>query len=73
MSGRWEPAFVAVSAALGESYDDALAAIGDAGALHAGDLARALKSRRREVRAQAIASVLAELASDLDAARLAWR
>ncbi len=72
MSTSWEAAFLAVSATLGEPYDDALAAVGDAGALHAAAMVRGLRSKKREARAQAIASVLAEVVSDLDAARLTW-
>jgi hypothetical protein len=73
MSARWEPAFLAMSAALGEPHDDALAALGDAGMLHATEMARALRSKKREVRAKAIASELAIVARDLDEARLSWR
>lgn len=72
MSTSWEPAFLAVSATLGEPYDAALAAVGDAGALHAAAMVRGLRSTKREARAQAIASVLAEIVRDLDDTRLTW-
>jgi len=69
---RWQPAFLATSAALGEPYEAALDAIGDAGTLHAAELVRAFRSTSRERRAKAIASALAEVARELDEARLSW-
>jgi hypothetical protein len=71
MSARWEPAFVAVSVAIGEPVDAVLRAAGDAGMLHAGELVRALRAPSRESRARALARVLTEVALESEAWRLA--
>lgn len=71
MSTRWEPAFVAVSAVLGEPREESIAAIGDAGVVHAAEIVRALRSESREARARAIARSLSEVAVAIEAARLA--
>jgi hypothetical protein len=70
MNARWEPSFVAVGALLGEPLDAIAAAIGE-GSVHAGDLLHALRSRDREMRARAIAKVVAEIAVGLDSVRIA--
>jgi hypothetical protein len=72
MTTRWEPAFLSVSAALGEPYGVALEALGDLGALNAAEMVRAFRSPRREARAKAIAAGLAEVVHALDATRLSW-
>ena len=68
----WQNAFVAMSVAMGEPLDDALAALGeDAESVAA--LASALRSESREKRARAMAQHLAALAADLDAMEATWR
>jgi hypothetical protein len=71
MSERWEPAFVAVAAVVGESLDATIAALGDAGTAHAADLLRALRSTSRDTRARALARVVSEVAVAVDALRYA--
>ncbi len=68
----WQNAFVAMSVAMGESLDDALAALGD-DAQSVAALASALRSESREKRARAMAQHLATLAADLDAMETTWR
>jgi hypothetical protein len=70
MDAHWEPSFVAVGALLGEPLDTLAAAIG-AGHVHADELLRALQSLDRGTRARAIARVVAEIATGLDALRIA--
>jgi hypothetical protein len=67
----WEAAFVAVSGVLGLALEESVAAVGDAGALHAGELLVALRSPARAARARAIARVVSDVALAVDAARLA--
>ncbi len=69
-SSGWEGAFVAVSAALGEPREAVHAALGEAGAARAAEIARALQSPSRGARARVIAEVLGALARDVDALRL---
>lgn len=64
MSGSWEESFVATSAALGEPYELAAAAID---ASRATELLAALRDERRSARATALAGALAKVARDLDA------
>jgi hypothetical protein len=71
MSDRWEPAFIAVGAVLGESLDATIVAIGDGGAAQAADLLRALRSTSRDVRVRALARVVSEVALAVDALRYA--
>jgi hypothetical protein len=72
MSTReWQPAFLAASALLGEPLDAAIASLGDAGTLHAAPVVSDLRSPVREVRARAMARVLAEVTVALDAETLA--
>lgn len=71
IAGDWQSAFFAVSALLGEPPEAATLAVGDAGTLHAAQLAADLRSPSREVRARAIARALAPVALALDAERLA--
>ena len=65
-SVRWETAFVAVSAVLGEPYEQTIDALGDAGATRAGEIVQALRESRRSVRAQAMAHALADVAREVD-------
>jgi hypothetical protein len=70
MSGRrWQEAFLATAAILGEPLDRSLEAI-DGGAACSPDLLADLRSASREVRARALARVLAGVAADLDQASL---
>jgi hypothetical protein len=69
-SGQAEPAFLAVSALLGEPLEQSVAAMGDAGAVNAADLLAALRSSSRQARARAIARALSEIALDLEAMQL---
>jgi hypothetical protein len=68
----WQSAFVAMSVTLGESLDDALAALGEE-AHHARALENVLRTDQRDKRARAIAQHLAPIASDLDAMETTWR
>jgi hypothetical protein len=70
MSHRWEPAFVAVAALLGEPLDAIEVGLGE-GRQRAAELLRALRSNERVERARALATPLAEVAGALEAARLA--
>jgi hypothetical protein len=65
---EWQPAFLAVSTLLGEPADVAASALGDAGAR---ELAGSLGSTSRQVRAAAVARVVASLLAELERARLA--
>ena len=67
----WEPAFLAVSLAVGESLDDSLAALGDRAAACA-PLAERLRAESRELRARAIAEHLAPIAADLEQLEVTW-
>ena len=67
----WQVAFLAMSSVLGESPDDALAALGEDEAKNASDLGRLLASGASvRGRAGAIASALAVVARDVEAMRL---
>jgi hypothetical protein len=70
MSTRWEPAFVAVSALLGEPVETIRAALGDDGVARAGSLVVELQSSSRATRVQGLARGLVEVARDLDRLRL---
>jgi hypothetical protein len=70
MSIRWEPAFVAVSALLGEPVETIVSVLGDDGAVHARSLLVALQSPSRETRTQGLAKSLVDVALDLDRLRL---
>jgi hypothetical protein len=70
MSGRWEPAFAAMSALLGEPRPAIEAALGDR-AGHAAAVLRALTSPSRRVRAEGMAAGLSPVALAIEAARLA--
>lgn len=67
MTDRWEPAFVAIAAIVGEPLEAALAALGDEGAAHAADLIHALRSTSKDARARALARVVSEVAVAIDA------
>jgi hypothetical protein len=67
----WEPAYLAVSAVLGEPLDAAVAALGEGGATHAADLLKALRSPSREARARALAHAISEVAVAVEAMSLA--
>jgi hypothetical protein len=72
MSSKWQVAFLAMSAALGEPIDEAASALGDAGAIEAEQLARTLRGGgSSRARAAAIARVLAAIARDVEAMRIA--
>jgi hypothetical protein len=73
MTARWEEAYVATSALLGGSLEQALATLDDAGVMHAGEIMRSLRSTSRAARAKRLAGAIAEIARDLDEARLTWR
>lgn len=67
----WQNAFVALSVAMGESLDDALAALGD-DARQVAALESALRTESREKRARALAQHLAAVAAELDAMEAKW-
>lgn len=71
MSAPWETSFVAVSAALGEPLETAIARLDAAGAARAADIAAALGDPSRAERAKGLATALARVAQDLEAMRLA--
>ncbi len=73
MTARWEGAYVATSVLLGASADEAAAALDSAGAAHAAVVLLALRSTSRATRAKQLAVAVAEIARDLDEAKLAWR
>ncbi len=68
----WQHAFVATSVAIGESLDDALAALGDEGKI-AGALEATLRTGTREARARALAQNLAPVLAELEAMEATWR
>jgi hypothetical protein len=68
VSATWERAFVAMSMLVGESLEDALAAL--EGSDRVAALGRSFVVASREGRAQAMARALAEVALAVDAARL---
>jgi len=71
MSGEsWGPAYLAVSAALGEPLEGAVASLGDEGAAQAAGLLKAMRSPSRDVRARALAQALEPLAVAVDAMSL---
>jgi hypothetical protein len=72
-SPSWQVTFVAMTVALGDSLEDARAALGPAGwSLDDVTALRAsLSQAAREVRARALASALAHVALELDGAKLA--
>jgi|HubBroStandDraft_4_1064222.scaffolds.fasta_scaffold947273_2 hypothetical protein len=61
----WEEAFVAVSAALDGTVEEAVHALGDAGMLRASDLVRGLRGEAKATRAYALATALADVATEL--------
>jgi hypothetical protein len=71
VSSPWETSFVAVSAALGEPYETAIASLGEAGASRATEIVAALADTSRAARAKGLAVALARVAQDLDAMGLA--
>jgi hypothetical protein len=68
---RWETAFVAVSAILGEPPDAVAGALGGPGMGHAADLVRALGASSREARARALARAASDVALAIDTMRFA--
>jgi len=69
----WERAFVATSAALGESADTVRSALGENGLKRAGDIVRRIREPApRAARAQAIAEALALVAREIDEMELTW-
>jgi|HubBroStandDraft_4_1064222.scaffolds.fasta_scaffold2227985_2 hypothetical protein len=71
MSPRWEPAFIAVGAIVGESTESLAAALGSAGEAHAADVLRGLRSTSRDVRGRAIAREVSQVALAIEAMRYA--
>jgi hypothetical protein len=67
----WQLSFVAMSLAVGESLDDALAALGD-DSVSASPFVAALRSASRDTRARALAEQLAPIAADIEALELMW-
>lgn len=71
MNEEWHTAYVAVTVALGDSVDDALASIGPGDAPSApADLAglvRALRSDSRDARVRALAQALSTVALGIEA------
>jgi hypothetical protein len=70
MMARWETAFVGVSALLGEPLDAVAESLGHRRA-RAADVLRSLRSSDRSVRARAMAAAVAEVATEIEMARLA--
>jgi hypothetical protein len=66
----WEPAYLAVSAVLGEPLDAAVASLQGGGGARAAVLLKALRSPLREARARALADALSEVALAVDAMSL---
>lgn len=68
----WEPAYLAVSAVLGEPLDAAMASLldGGGGGTRAAALLKGLRSSLREARARALADALSEVALAVDAMSL---
>jgi hypothetical protein len=62
----WEEAFVAVTAALEGTLDDAADALGDGGMVRASDVVRGLRSEAKGARAYALATALADVAKALE-------
>jgi hypothetical protein len=69
----WEPAYLAVSAVLGEPLDAAMASLpggGGGGGTRVAALLKGLRSPLREARARALADALSEVALAVDAMSL---
>jgi hypothetical protein len=66
----WQDAFLGVSGILGEPLDLSLAALGDDPVADALSILPALRSPSRDVRARAMAGVVAALLDGIDAMRL---
>jgi hypothetical protein len=66
----WEPAYLAVSAVLGEPLDAAMASLPGGGGTRAAVLLKGLRSPLREARARALADALSEVALAVDAMSL---
>jgi hypothetical protein len=73
MTARWEESYVATSVLLGVSLEQTVTTLDDAGVMHAGQIMRALRSTSRAARAKRLAGAIAEIARDLEDARLTWR
>ena len=69
MSEGWQTAFVAVSVAMGEPVDDALASLGPSTTLspRAEALVSGLRSSSRADRARSLAQALSEVALEVEA------
>jgi hypothetical protein len=67
----WQRSFVAVSVLVGASIDDALACVPPGSEATLGDLPARLRHREKLVRAQALASVVHDVAAALDEVTLA--
>ena len=66
MAERFEPAFLATTVVLGDSKEQALEALGAAGAVHAAELVRGLAATSREARARALSAALAQVAAAIE-------
>ncbi len=66
MPGDWKASFVAMSAVVGVSLEEALTSLMGTEEIEATHLVRTLRSAPREARARAIAGVLAGVAAALD-------
>jgi hypothetical protein len=66
MTHTWEADFVAASLAIGQSIDDVVACLGEAGAARAAEAIERLGHGTQAARAAALANVLATAAADLE-------
>jgi len=67
----WQSAFVATTVALGDSIEDARAALTTADLAAAGAVVAGLAHSARDVRARTLASAIGRIAADLELARVA--
>jgi hypothetical protein len=68
----WERGFVAMSAALGEPWASARAALDDAALTRSRDLVATLERGDRQKKAEALAKELGIIARDVEAMEVAW-
>jgi len=68
---RWESAYLATSAILGEPLEDAMASLSEEGAVRCAELLRRLRAPSRDERARVLATAISEVARAVDAASLA--
>jgi hypothetical protein len=67
----WQLSFVAMSLAIGESLDDALAALGN-DSVSASPFVASARSSSRDTRARALAEQLAPIAAAIEALEVTW-